>query len=241
MIFVSILALWVRNKFFLAPQSAATGASVNVLVLAENRWLCDALRLAGFAQCEHFDLRTLHESDEFMRTIDDLDVLARIASATHVVLGESSVQLINVAISDVDADRQVWSDELARLLASLAARFRIDASRVILVPGVPPRDLVDAVDLAPVHALLEQRAAPLVRVAPTWCTFERVVRERNDTTYAYMPDNVNVNHHGSYAVAAMIHAHFRPNSAWKMDQKLPDGMTAEMALFYYNVVQDCLR
>lgn len=209
-----------------------------MVVLAENRWLCDAMKSAGYSECVQFDVRSIQSAVELLRT-DDLDTLTLLSAANHVVLAESNLQLLALTTPDNELanDRVLWTAELRTAVDLLRARFRID--RPLFLPGVPPRHLVGAVDFEPLRAFLDAHVLPLVRVAPTWCVFERIVTERNDTTYAYMPDNLNLNHHGSYALAAMLHAHFRPEVPWRANQKLPDGMSVETAHYFLSVVQDC--
>jgi hypothetical protein len=239
---LAIFLLWIRNKMSSSSSSTSSSPSSSslgaVIVLAENRWLCDAMKEAGYSDCVQFDVRNIQSIVELLRT-DDLDTLTLLSAAQHVVLAESNVQLIALAATPEQADdRLLWTTELRTAINLLRARFRID--RPVFLPAVPPRDLVGAMDFAPVTAFIDAHVRPLVpRVAPTWCVFERIVNERNDTTYAYMPDNFNVNHHGSYAVAAMLHAHFRPDVPWRAKQKLPDGMSAETALYFMSVVQEC--
>jgi hypothetical protein len=225
-IFGLLLALWLRKKLLLV----GTPSTPSIVVFDENRWLCAELTKFGFA-CTQIDSRQLRQHAAVVLS-DDIDALQVIADADFFVLGEASDVLLSLGA--VESWR---TDDLEPALAALRSRFGVDIARqVVLVPGAPPR--VGQFDLNPVRLLLDS-VAKLMPVAPTWCIFPRVVNERNETSFLFMPDHWHLNHHGSFVVAQWIHRHFRPTDA--IDAPLPDNMDAATAVYLRRVLDDCIQ
>jgi hypothetical protein len=223
-----LFALWLRKKLLLGTPSTPS-----IVVFDENRWLCAELTKFGFA-CTQIDSRQLRQHAAVVLS-DDIDALQVIADADFFVLGEASDVLLGVQ------DEDSWrTDDLEPALAALRSQFGVDiAKQVVLLPGAPPR--VGQFDLTPVRSLLEAVAvAKLIAVAPTWCIFPRVVKERNETTFLFMPDHWHLNHHGSFVVAQWIHRHFRLTPE-TIDTPLPDNMDTATAEYLRRVLDDCVQ
>lgn len=229
-----ILALYVAK---LVRSRAPRGPSRAIVVLDENRWLCEQLLHFGFSECHGIPSRTPRQHVEVV-TSDDVDTSVLLASSDFFVIGEANDALLRLDAAQGDE----WGRaELQPLLDALSRRFNVDANRTVLFPGAPPRSLVGAFDLSIVSAVLERAAKPRLAVLPTWCVFERVVLERNATSYVFMPDNWNLNHHGAFIVAKMIADRFlgadaRPSLA---NVTLPDNMDRDTAQFLWDASDDC--
>ncbi len=230
LLFAIYVAKLVRSRSQRAPSRA-------IVVLDENRWLCEQLLHVGFTECHSIPSRTPGQHLEVL-TSADVDTGLALASATFFVIGAANDALLRLEATAAQADD--WGrTELQPLLDALARLFAVEPHRTVLFAGAPPRSLVGSpFDLSNVPAVLERAAKPRLAVLPTWCVFERVVRERNATSHVFMPDNWNLNHHGAFIVAKMIADRFlEPPSLANVT--LPDNMDAETAQFLWQVADDC--